>query len=749
MNLRVALAVGAVVTLTHVGSVHAQAQVDSLEALLSQARGADRLPLLVDLTGALSGTDPDRALEYGREARGLFNPQTDPNLVRRLWGGTGDAHMAAGHPDSTLAHAERLRRWAKAVGDARGLADAAYSEGVAYRAQRAFDEALASLEDARDRYEALGLRTRVADAANAIGRTYAAMQEHDKALATYERALKLYEALGDDMGRSNVHSNIGIVHAMRGDLDQAAPAFTRALEIREKIGDEAQIAPALANLGALRFEEGDIRESLALQQRALAIRERLGNTSDLAYSLHNVGIAQNELGHHAEALRALTRSAALFEEIGDEASAASALSNTGVTHAERGDYEQALDFQRRALALNEKVGDPLGIGLTLNRIGDAYRALGDYAGALGAQEHALEVLEEAGLDAHVPTVLMAIGTIYSERRQYAEALDVLERALTLDEAMGDKQSMAAGALAIGQVYLAQGDLAEALAYTDEALGNAEEAGVLILVRNAYEQRAQILELQERFPEALAAYRSFKAANDSLFTSESQSVAAQLQEEYRTKEQRQRIELLERERAVQRLWVGGLVGGLVLLSLLVGLAYNRYRLKQRANLILTRARDDLQATQEQLQAAMQKTEAQAAQLVVLDEAKSRFFANISHELRTPLTLTLGPLEDLRSGTFGRLSTEGTEQVDTALRNSRRLLRLVGQLLDVARLESGRFDLQLQTGDLGAYVRTLAQPFVAAPSGGGCTSPSKSHPGPCPSGSIPITSTKSSPTCSQTR
>ena len=116
--------------------------------------------------------------------------------------------------------------------------------------------------------------------------------------------------------------------------------------------------------------------------------------------------------------------------------------------------------------------------------------------------------------------------------------------------------------------------------------------------------------------------------------------------------------------------------------------------------------------EALRAEKATTEAQAAQLLELDVAKSRFFANVSHEFRTPLTLTLGPLEDLRAGVHGPQSAGAVHQLDLALRNSRRLLRLVGQLLDVARLESGTIQLHLQRGDLAAYVRTLSQPFVAA-------------------------------------
>jgi len=105
------------------------------------------------------------------------------------------------------------------------------------------------------------------------------------------------------------------------------------------------------------------------------------------------------------------------------------------------------------------------------------------------------------------------------------------------------------------------------------------------------------------------------------------------------------------------------------------------------------------------------ERQATQLRSLDEAKSRFFANVSHEFRTPLSLIIGPLEDLRDGRSGTLNEAARRKLGTILANSQRLSQLVEQLLDVARLESGTLTLRAEVRDVVPQLRRIAESFAS--------------------------------------
>ncbi|MBC7978985.1 MAG: response regulator [Armatimonadetes bacterium] len=80
---------------------------------------------------------------------------------------------------------------------------------------------------------------------------------------------------------------------------------------------------------------------------------------------------------------------------------------------------------------------------------------------------------------------------------------------------------------------------------------------------------------------------------------------------------------------------------------------------------------------------------------LDEAKTRFFANISHELRTPLTIMLGITEQLTSSfNFHKADSEISEMLKLLDQNGLRLMKLIDDLLDLVRFDTGHAELSFQ-------------------------------------------------------
>jgi PAS domain S-box-containing protein len=99
---------------------------------------------------------------------------------------------------------------------------------------------------------------------------------------------------------------------------------------------------------------------------------------------------------------------------------------------------------------------------------------------------------------------------------------------------------------------------------------------------------------------------------------------------------------------------------------------------------------------------------------LERIKDEFLSVVSHELRTPLTSIRGALGLIASGMLGEVPEKGRRMLDIAVTNSERLVRLINDILDIERMESGKVIPQFQTcnaADLmtqaGETMRAMAQ------------------------------------------
>lgn len=104
--------------------------------------------------------------------------------------------------------------------------------------------------------------------------------------------------------------------------------------------------------------------------------------------------------------------------------------------------------------------------------------------------------------------------------------------------------------------------------------------------------------------------------------------------------------------------------------------------------------------------MELREKESSQLKNLDKVKTRFFANITHELRTPLTLILAPIEELL---LEISHPQQQNRLALVHRNASRLLRLINELLDLAKLEAGNMTVTPTLGNLAEFVEQTTREF----------------------------------------
>ncbi|MBF0105009.1 MAG: PAS domain S-box protein [Deltaproteobacteria bacterium] len=93
----------------------------------------------------------------------------------------------------------------------------------------------------------------------------------------------------------------------------------------------------------------------------------------------------------------------------------------------------------------------------------------------------------------------------------------------------------------------------------------------------------------------------------------------------------------------------------------------------------------------------------------DRLKDEFVSIVSHELRTPLTIIKGAINNLREGIVGPVSDKQALVLDTTLKNVNRLTRIINDLLDLSRLESGRVNIQRRKIDIVPVIHSIVQIF----------------------------------------
>lgn len=104
---------------------------------------------------------------------------------------------------------------------------------------------------------------------------------------------------------------------------------------------------------------------------------------------------------------------------------------------------------------------------------------------------------------------------------------------------------------------------------------------------------------------------------------------------------------------------------------------------------------------------------------IDQMKSEFISVVSHEIRTPLTSLRGSLGLLQGGVAGDINPEGAQLLDIAVNNSERLIRLINDILDLEKIESGTMELRMARVSVGEIVTRSLEEMQGLASENGVT------------------------------
>jgi signal transduction histidine kinase len=109
--------------------------------------------------------------------------------------------------------------------------------------------------------------------------------------------------------------------------------------------------------------------------------------------------------------------------------------------------------------------------------------------------------------------------------------------------------------------------------------------------------------------------------------------------------------------------------------------------------------------EEVQARTRELAKTVEDLEIASQHKNQFVANMSHELRTPLAAILGYAELIQEGFYGALPEKSLNALTRIRSNGRHLLGLINTVLDIAKIESGQFTLNMSEYAMESVVETV--------------------------------------------
>lgn len=480
-------------------------------------------------------------------------------------------------------------------------------------------------------------------------------------------------------------NKLGNFLAVRASYDSAMQAFEKALTIAEKARFNVGYSEALIGIGDTFWRKGELEEAQQYQERNITFSKSVDHPEGIASSYNTLGNINNDIGEYTKAMEYYTLAAEMFEEIGDKRKTSIALTNVGVIHQKLENYEKAIAYYLASDSIFMKLKFYRGNAFISSRLATVYKNLKQYENSLSYSEKALESFEKLGGRSDIAEIKHNMGNLYWDQQKYNEALPYYLEARAINLEIGDSMAVALNSQSVGGTYFRLGQSDKALQYLEEALTVAQNTGAKLTVMDSYETLAAVYLENQDFKNAFQSLSQFITMRDSLYTIEKRDLASEIEAKYQNEAQQKAIELLEAENNLHELTItkrqnerNGLIVLALVTLIILGLLFNRYRIKQNAN----------------------------KQLKKLDQIKSTFFENISHEFRTPLSLILAPIKDRLNHP---ISKKDEQLFQTVIKNAENLDDLIKQLLDLAKMEKGKYDLRPQPVEASALFKVIAASY----------------------------------------
>jgi class 3 adenylate cyclase len=369
----------------------------------------------------------------------------------------------------------------------------------------------------------------------------------------------------------------------RGSIDSALLYNERSLKIARKEGFKKAEGSILNNIAAIYKDQGKLKEAIQYYEQSIALNKSVNNAAGIATNYNNIGLIYYGQGQIPLALDYYNKSLHIEDSLGRKSGIATSLHNIAVVYKEQGQFEDAIDYGLRSLKLNEEEKDKYNMAYTVAFMGSIYELQGKLDKAIAQYKYSLDIKKSIDDKHGMAYSYLSLGGVYEKMDSVSKALENYSKSLLLFEELEDKSGMANALSGLGNVYFIAGNYENALSSGERSLALAKELGYPKVIRDAATLLDKVYRRSGRFEEALAMSDLYILMRDSVLNEETRKSAIRdkFKYEYETKESVLKAQQAE-EVKQERLRRNASIAGFILVLLLAGVLFNRYKLKLRAN-----------------------------------------------------------------------------------------------------------------------------------------------------------------------
>jgi diguanylate cyclase (GGDEF)-like protein len=290
-----------------------QPSVIELEKKLNSVQGSERGAILAQLTEAYRSDDPQKAIQYGRQALSVLQMNFDPASQVTALCEMGWAYLMMGQYQKAFEYIENGRQIAETYEDNAGLSRALNNLGMICNRLGDQKKALDYLNQSLELRKSLESKQGIASTLNNIGEIYRDLGQYEKSLEVNQQSLKIWKDIGDKAGEAISLKNVGEAYLNLGQLNSAEKNLTEGLQLSEQQENRSEQVLNLLSLSALKRKRGQYGEAETLTTKALKLATGLPGKELISQAYQELAAAQEGVGDYSAALESHKK----FKEIND------------------------------------------------------------------------------------------------------------------------------------------------------------------------------------------------------------------------------------------------------------------------------------------------------------------------------------------------------------------------------------------------------------------------------------------------